>query len=74
MTAKPVAHLLPDRGITRSRGHKSSNETAYSESRFRTFEYRHDLPELCPSFEDAHRLCRSFFGWYNDDHRQSGIG
>ena len=26
------------------------------------------------SFEDAHAHCHRFFNWYNDDHRNSGIG
>ncbi len=25
------------------------------------------------SFEDAHGFCTRFFGWYNDEHRHSGI-
>lgn len=26
------------------------------------------------SIQDARVHCRSFFGWYNDEHRHSGIG
>lgn len=27
-----------------------------------------------PSIEDARAFCRSFFRWYNEAHRHSGIG
>jgi hypothetical protein len=29
---------------------------------------------LDEEFEDAHAHCGRFFGWYNDEHRHSGIG
>jgi putative transposase len=75
MTAKPVAFLLADLGVTKSfsRPHVS-NDNPYSESQFRTLKYRPEFPERFGSFEDAHSFCGRFFGWYNDDHRHSGIG
>jgi putative transposase len=75
MTAKPVAFLLADLGVTKSfsRPHVS-NDNPYSESQFRTMKYRPEFPERFGSFEDAHGFCGRFFGWYNDDHRHSGIG
>ena len=51
-----------------------SNDNPYSESQFRTFKYRPDFPDRFGSFEDARAHCVRFFGWYNDDHRHSGIG
>ncbi len=75
MTAKPVAHLLADLGVTQSHSRPHvSNDNPYSESQFRTFKYRPDFPDRFGSFEDAHAHCGRFFGWYNDDHRHSGIG
>jgi putative transposase len=75
MTAKPVAHLLADLGVTKSHGRPhTSNDNPYSESQFRTLKYRPEFPERFGCFEDAHSFCGWFFGWYNDDHRHSGIG
>jgi putative transposase len=75
MIAKPVAHLLADLGVTKSHSRPHvSNDNPYSESQFRTFKYRPDFPDRFGSFEDAHAHCGRFFGWYNDDHRHSGIG
>jgi len=75
MTAKPVAFLLADLGVTKSfsRPHVS-NDNPYSESQFRTMKYRPEFPGRFGSYEDAHAFCTRFFGWYNDDHRHSGIG
>lgn len=75
MTAKPFAFLMADLGVTRSysRPH-TSNDNPYIESHFRTAKYRPDFPARFGSYEDAHAWCSRFFGWYNDDHRHSGIG
>jgi putative transposase len=75
MIAKGVAHLLADLGVTKSlsRPHVS-NDNPFSESQFRTFKYRPDFPDRFGSYEDGHAHCSRFFGWYNDDHRHSGIG
>jgi putative transposase len=75
MTAKPVAHLLADLGVTKSHSRPHvSNDNPFIESSFRTLKYRPDFPERFGSFEDAHGHCGRFFSWYNDDHRHSGIG
>jgi putative transposase len=75
MTAKPVAFLLADLGVTKSfsRPHVS-NDNPYSESQFRTMKYRPEFPERFGSYEDAHSFCGRFFGWYNEEHCHSGIG
>jgi putative transposase len=75
MTAKPVAFLLADLGVTKSHSRPHvSNDNPYSESQFRTLKYRPDFPDRFGCFEDAQAHCRQFFGWYNDEHRHSGIG
>jgi putative transposase len=75
MTAKPVAFLLADLGVTKSHSRpRCSNDNPYSESQFRTLKYRPDFPDRFGSFEDAHAFCQRFFAWYNDEHRHSGIG
>ncbi len=75
MTAKPVAFLLADLGVTKSHSRPHvSNDNPFSESQFRTFKYRPEFPARFGCFADAHSHCTSFFGWYNDEHRHSGIG
>ena len=75
MTAKPVAFLLADLGVTKSHSRPHvSNDNPYIESSFRTLKYRPDFPQRFGSFEDAHAHCGRFFSWYNHDHRHSGIG
>lgn len=75
MTAKPFVFLMADLGVTRSyaRPH-TSNDNPYSESQFRTMKYRPQFPDRFGSYEDAHAWCSRFFGWYNGEHRHSGIG
>ncbi len=75
MVAKPVAFLLADLGVTKSHSRpQTSNDNPFSESQFRTLKYRPEFPERFGCFEDAHAFCSRFFGWYNDEHRHSGIG
>lgn len=74
MASKPVAFLLADLGVTKSHSRPHvSNDNPFSESQFKTLKYRPEFPERFGSFEDAHRFCSWFFGWYNDEHRHSGI-
>lgn len=74
MTSKPVAFLLADLGIakTHSRPHVS-NDNPYSEAGFKTLKYRPGFPARFGSIEDARAFCQDFFGWYNAEHRHSGI-
>jgi putative transposase len=75
MTAKPVAFLLADLGVTKSHSRPHcSNDNPYSESQFRTLKYRPTFPDRFGSYQDAHASCRRFFRWYNQEHRHSGIG
>ena len=75
MTSKPVALLLADLGITKSHSRPHvSNDNPFSEAQFKTLKYRPGFPERFGSIEDARAFCRSFFGWYNEEHRHGGIG
>ena len=75
MTAKPVAFLLAELGVTKSHSRPHvSNDNPYSESQFRTMKYRPTFPDRFGSFQDAHAFCGRFFRWYNHEHRHSGIG
>ena len=74
MTSKPVAFLLADLGVTKthSRPHVS-DDNPYSESQFRTLKYRPDFPARFGCLQDSRSFCQTFFAWYNEAHRHSGI-
>lgn len=75
MTSKPVALLLADLGIVKSHSRPHvSNDDPFSESQSKTLKYRPDFPERFGSLEDARAFCRTFFSWYNAEHRHVGIG
>ena len=75
MQSKPVALLLADLGVTKthSRPHVS-NDNPYSESQFRTLKYRPEFPDRFGCLQDSRAFCQGFFGWYNEEHRHSGLG
>lgn len=74
MKSKPVAFLMADLGVTKthSRPH-TSDDNPFSESQFKTLKYRPDFPDRFGSIEDARAFCRSFFTWYNYEHKHTGI-
>lgn len=73
-TAKPVAHLLADLGITKSLSRpRVANDNPYSEAHFKTLKYRPEFPDRFATIEHARALGRGFFDWYNTRHRHSGI-
>lgn len=52
-----------------------SNDNPFSESLFRTMKYAPAFPSgRFASLEAANEWVESFVGWYNDEHRHSGIG
>jgi len=75
MRSKPVAFLLADLGVlkTHSRPY-TSTDNPYSEAHFKTLKYRPEFPNRFDSIEHARAFCRTFFDWYNHQHRHSGIG
>jgi putative transposase len=75
MRSKPVALLLADLSVTKTHSRPyTSNDNPYSESQFRTMKYRPDFPDRFGCIQDSRAFCQTFFSWYNDDHRHSGIG
>ena len=74
MFSKPVALLLADLGVvkTRSRPH-TSNDNPFSEAQFKTLKYQPTFPDRFGSRQDAEVFCRWFFDWYNHEHYHSGI-
>ena len=75
MTSKPVAFLLSDLGVTKSHSRPHvSDDNPYSEAQFKTLKYHPSFPGKFGSIEDARGHCRTFFPWYNNEHRHGGIG
>jgi putative transposase len=75
MRSKPVAFLLADLGVTRTHSRPyTSTDNPYSEAHFKTLKYGPAFPDRFDSIEQAREFCRGFFGWYNHQHRHSGIG
>jgi putative transposase len=75
MRSKPVALLLADLGVTKthSRPHVSDGNP-FSESHFKTLNYRPEFPDRFGSIQDARAFCQAFFTWYNTEYHHSGIG
>ena len=75
MTAKSVAFLMADLGITKthSRPHVA-NDNPYSEAQFKTLKYHPRFPERFGAYEHARAHCTDFFPWYNTVHRHSSLG
>jgi len=74
MTSKPVAMLLADLGVTRSHARPHvPDDNPYSESQFKTLKHHPTFPDRFGCLQDARSFCQRFFGWYNVEHRHSGI-
>ena len=74
MTAKRTAQLLANPGVTQSLGRpRVSNDNPYSEVQFKTIKYHPGFPSRFGCIEDAKDFCRTFFQWYNTEHRHGGI-
>jgi putative transposase len=75
MRSKTVAQLLADLGIakTHSRPYTAS-DNPFSESQFKTMKYRPGYPDRFGSAADARAWARTFFNWYNNEHRHSNLG
>jgi putative transposase len=74
MTSKPVAMLLADLGVTKSHSRPHvSNDNPYSKSQFKTLKHHPNFPDRFGSIQDARSFCQGFLGWYNHEHRHSGI-
>ena len=75
MRAKGTAELLVDMGVAASFSRpRVSNDNPFSEAHFKTLKYRPEFPRCFESIEHARAFLRTFFAWYNEEHRHSGIG
>ena len=74
MTSRTVSQLLADLGVlqSHSRPHQS-NDNPYSESLFKTLKYFPTFPKRFASIAHARTFCDTFFDYYNNEHRHSGI-
>jgi len=74
MTSRGTAQLLARLGVTRSLGRPQvSDDNPYSEAHFKTLKYHPDFPGYFPHQDEATAFSRSFFPWYNTEHRHAGI-
>jgi putative transposase len=75
MTAKAVAQLMADLGVTKSHARpRVSNDNPYSEAQFKTMKYRPDYPGRFDGLDDARGWARPFFNWYNHEHHHTALG
>ncbi len=74
MTSKCTAQLLADLGVTRSLSRPQvSDDNPFSDAQFKTLKYHPGFPGRFTGIDHATRHCRSFFPWYNTEHRHGGI-
>ncbi len=75
MTAKSLALLLADLGITQSlnRPHVS-NDNPFSEAHFKTLKNSSSYPGKFGTMEESRIWCRPFFDDYTNSHHHSGLG
>jgi putative transposase len=74
MTSKCTAQLLGDLGVTRSLSRPQvSDDNPFSEAQFKTLKYHPGFPRRFNDIQHATSHCRSFFPWYNTEHRHGGI-
>ena len=74
MTSKTLAQLLVELDVERSFSRPQvSNDNPFSESAFKTLKYSPQFPGKFSNVEAAVAFSRSYFDWYNNEHRHSGI-
>lgn len=74
MKSKSVAFLMAALGVTKSHSRPYvSNDNPYSEAQFKTLKYCPEFPSRFGSYEDTLAFCKTFFHYYNHEHRHSGI-
>lgn len=51
----------------------TSDDNPFSEAQFKTLKYCPEFPKCFGCIQDSQVFCRTFFKWYNHEHRHSGI-
>ena len=74
MTSKCTAQLLAALGVTRSLSRPQvSDDNPFSEAQFKTLKYHPSFPGRFSGIDHTTAFCRTFFPWYNTEHRHGGI-
>ena len=75
MRSQLVALIFSDLGIDASHSPRPrvSHDNPFSESPFRTLEYRPEFPDRFGSLEHARGVSRDLFAWYHDAHHHNGL-
>ena len=74
MRSKTVALLLADLGVTKTHSRPyTSTDNPFSEAQFKTMKYRPEFPDRFGCLQHSRSFCGPFFGWYNNEHRHSGL-
>ncbi len=73
--SKTLAQMFTDLGVDASHSRpRVSNDNPFSEAQFKTYKYQPDYPpDRFGGYEHALCYSRSFFDWYCNQHRHSGI-
>lgn len=67
--------MLADLGFGKSHSRPyTSDDNPYSEAQFKTMKYRPDYPDRFGGLQHARSWSRSFFRWYNQEHRHTSLG
>jgi putative transposase len=75
MKSKTVSMLYNDLGIDKSFSRPSvSNDNPFSEAQFKTLKYCPLFPGRLGTLTEAREVGQQLIGWYNREHRHSGIG
>lgn len=74
MRSKTMSDKLKELGVHQSHSRsRVSDDNAFSEAQFKTLKYHSSFPKRFDDLEDAEEYLTQFFGWYNNEHRHSGI-
>ncbi|TVR62621.1 MAG: hypothetical protein EA422_11030 [Gemmatimonadales bacterium] len=74
MTSQGTAQLLADLGVTRFLSRPQvSDDNPFSQAQFKTLKYHSSFTGRFDHQDHAKTFCRSFFPWYNAEHRHGGI-
>jgi putative transposase len=75
MTAKPLAQLLADLGVTQSLARpRLPDDNPFSEAQFKTVKYHPTFPGRFGGLLDARTWGQSLFHWYNYVHHHTALG
>lgn len=74
MTSDLLTQLLLTLGILQTHSRpRTSDDNPYSEALFKTLKYHPGYPDRFADCAAARAYCASFFPWYNDEHKHSGL-